>query len=70
MALHWSTIELLAKDRIAEYRRQRREIALVEYAERVSGRSGGLLRRLWAALGRRIALARAGKPAFGEQAPN
>lgn len=70
MAEHWSLIELLAKERIAECRRQRREIALAEYAERASGRNGGVLPRLWAALGRRIALARAGKPSLGEQAPN
>ncbi|HKX19235.1 MAG TPA: hypothetical protein VJT33_14585 [bacterium] len=64
--LHWSTIEFLAKDRLAEYQREQRKFALVEDAERAAGRDGGLLRRLPAALGRRIALARAGKPAFGE----
>lgn len=68
--LHWSTIEFLAKDRLAEYQREQRKFALVEDVERLSGRSGGLLRRLRAAFSRRILLARAGKPAFGEQAPN
>lgn len=70
MAEHWSLIELLAKERIAEYRRQRQEIALADYAAQISGSNGSLLGRLWAALGRRIALARAGKAAFGKQAPN
>ncbi len=70
MAEHWNLIELLAKERIAEYRRQRREIALAEYAARASGNHGNLISRLLSALGRRIALARAGKPALGEQAPN
>lgn len=68
--LHWSTIEFLAKDRLAEYQREQRKFALVEEAERLSGRHGGLLKRPWAVFGRRIAPARAGKPAFGEQAPN
>ena len=69
--LHWSTIEFLAKDRLAEYRREQRKFALVEDVERLSGRGGGPLRQLWAAaFGRRIPLARAGKPALGEQAPN
>lgn len=68
MAQHWYVIEFLAKERIAEYRRQRQEIALAEYAANASGNNGSLLRRLSAALSRRIAFAR-GKPAFGEQSP-
>ena len=69
MALHWLTIDALAKDRINEYRREVERIRL-EDAVQKSCNDGALLGRLWAALDRRIALARAGKPSFGEQEQN
>lgn len=69
MAEHWSVIELLAKDRQAEYLRQAREIQLAERVARASGDSGSLIWRLLAAGVRRLALARADKPALSEEAP-
>jgi hypothetical protein len=68
MAEHWSIIELLAKERQAEYRRQAQEIALAERAARASGDAGSLIWRLLAACARRVPLARASKPALSEQA--
>jgi hypothetical protein len=69
MAEHWSVIEFLAKERQAEYWRQAQQIALAERAAKASGDQGSLIWRLLAALARRVALARAGKPALSEPAP-
>jgi hypothetical protein len=69
MAEHWSLIELLAKERQAEYLRQAREIALAERAAKASGDSGSLIWRLLAASVRRLSLARANKPALSKEAP-
>lgn len=68
MDLHPSTFLLLARDRQAEYLREAQRIALAERAARASGQGPGLISRLLAAWGRRIAAARASKPALSEDA--
>jgi len=47
---HWSILEVLAKQRIAEYRRETAQIRLAEQAAKRSGGGNDLLGRLWAAL--------------------
>ena len=66
MVDHWSFLDLLVKERHAEYRREAQEIALADRFARASCKAEGLISRLFA-WSRRVVFARANKTALSEQ---
>lgn len=66
---HPSILELLMKERQAEYLREAQRIALAERVARASGAAPGLISRVLAAWSRRVAPARASEPVLSEEAP-